>query len=619
MQEGFLLFEVFQGAPPMSRQNRLACLFFLLLAPGFLTTIYTRAYNALHLEMFAFICWGVLATVAGLGLLKARQCRITISSAAYAGLLFVMPAVVILLQQAFGTTVPYFGMVAIAIYYLLVSACIFILGTLSVAWFRNLPVSCSSGSDMVNGALKAFVGVAVASALVGIAQYLQLPISDMFVSPVTQIGASYGNLRQTNLFALLCVLGLISLILLHGSVDALQARSVGFPALLFLTLVLGGVLSTSRTGAVLVGIIFLWGLVESWRSGKPSWMPLLALPLYVLFRYIAIQLDLEGVLPFFGAHRQGLIKTALEGDYARQIIWLKSWTLIQAHPVWGVGFGNIAYAMFTETLPVARASVTEHAHNIFLQLAVELGLPVALAWTLALTALIVRSRRALKTFRGRAIAVFLLAILIHGLLEYPLWYAYFLLPFAFALGIFAEIGGSGPQERHTDQENALLTESENSNASALPPKTLIFGGVFTIMLAAFGLWDYAKVSPSFEVNSAVPLHDRVIQSYKSVLFLNLADYSALNLSGISPAKAAVQLRLASRVAHFRFDPQIAAAHAAAAALAGQMPLAKASAYRLWLKDKEAAEKLRSGLTGSGLPLALELAAFLAEPVFVPWP
>jgi O-antigen ligase len=603
----------------MSRQNRLACLFFLLLAPGFLTTIYTRAYNALHLEIFAFLGWGILATLAGLGLLKARECRITSSSVAYAGFLFVMPGVVLLLQQAFGITAPYFGMVAIAIYYLLVSACIFLMGTCAAAWFHNLPVSSSLGSDMVKGALKAFVGFAVASAMVGISQYLRLPISDMIVSPVTQIGASYGNLRQPNLFALLCILGVVSLILLRGSTASFNGRFAGFTGLLFLTLVLGAVLSTSRTGAVLVGIIFLWGLAESWRSGKPSWMPLLALPLYLSFRYIALQLDLEGVLPFFGAHRQGLLNTALEGDYARQVIWLKSWALIQAHPVWGVGFGNIAYAMFTETLPVARASVTEHAHNIFLQLAVELGLPVAAAWTLALTVLVVRSRRSIKTFEGRAMGMFLLAILVHSMLEYPLWYAYFLLPFAFTLGAFAEIGGSAQQGQHPDQGNAAPTEGEILKVSALPSRMLIFGGVFTTLLAVFGLWDYAKVSPSFEVKSTTPLHDRVIHSYTSVLFLNLADYSALNLTGISPAKAAVQLRLASRVAHFRFDPQVAAAHAAAASLTGQMPLAKASAYRLWLKDKDAAEKLRTGLVASGLPQALELAAFLAEPVFVPWP
>jgi O-antigen ligase len=609
----------------MSRQNRHACLLFLLLAPGFLTTCYTRAYNALHLEMFAFLGWGVLAVIGAMMLSKMTTLRFDKTAAVHAGLLFGLPALVLMGQQAVGMAVPYFGMVTSALYYLLVGAGICLLGGLSAGWFRALPIASRSGSDLVNAGLKAVVGIATASALVGIAQYLQLPIPEFLVSPVTQIGVSYGNLRQPNLFALLGVLGLIALIVLRSKTDRFQLRPDGFAAFLFLTLVIAIVLSTSRTGTVLVGVISVWGCIESWRAGKPRWMLLLALPSYFILRATAVQIDLQGLLPFYGSLRPGLITTAIEGDYVRQAMWLKSWTLIQAHPVWGVGFGNIDFAMFTETLPVLRPPVTEHAHNIFMQMAVELGAPIALAWGLVLATLIIRSSRALRTFEGRALAVFLLAVLIHSLLEYPLWYSYFLLPSAFALGIFVQIGALTQTETPAPPAGLKNDPTGVARIGAVPigmssyARAVGLGGALTILLALFALWDYSKVSPSYELNSNVPLPDRVVQSYKSVLFLNLADYSALNLTGVSPAAAAVQLRLANRVAHFRFDPQVAATHAAAAALTGQMALAKASAYRLWLKDKNAAERLRLALVSSGLPQALELSAFLAKPTFVPWP
>ena len=603
----------------MPRQNQLACLLFLLLAPGFLATTHTRAYTSLHLEMFAFLGWGAIVTLGGWKLLGVKQVRVSLSSCTFAVLLFVMPAIVILLQQAFGISVPYSGMVAVAIYYLLVSSCVFLLGAFAVAWFQNLPKTSSWGSDLINGAIKAFVAVSVLSALVGIAQYLQLPISDVFVSPTARAGVSYGNLRQPNLFALLCVLGLVALILLCKPSSPSQGRSNWFTALLFLILLIGTVLTTSRAGALLVGTVFIWGLVETWRSGRPHWMPLLALPLYLLFRYVADQLAIEVVLPFYGVERPGLVSSAMNGDFWRQSMWLKSWALIQSHPFLGVGFGNIAFAMFTEALPLPRAAVTEHAHNIFLQLAVELGIPTAAAWTLTLAVLMVRSARVLKTYEGRALAMFLLAILIHSLVEYPMWYAFFLLPFAFALGVFAQLGDSARDNKGDDRHKTEYNQTENLNALIPPSKTIIFGGVFTIILGVFGLWDYAKVSPSYELSSSTSLPDRVIQSYKSVLFINLADYAALNLTGVSPTASAMQLRLANRVAHFRFDPQVAAAHAAAAALSGQMNLAKASAYRLWLADKGAAQRLQLGLAGSSLPQALELSAFLAKPTFVPWP
>ncbi len=609
----------------MSRQNRIACLLFLLLAPGFLTTVYTRAYNSLHLEMFAFLGWGVLLVWGGVHLIKAKPCHIDNSSFVYAGLLFALPAAVLLVQQTFGLAVPYFGMVAIAFFYLAVSACVFLFGSFVAARSQSSTVLHSLSVETLNTGLKAVTGLAVCSAFVGLAQYLQLPISDTFVSPVSQMGASYGNLRQPNLFALLGVLGLISLIALRRTSRAVDWTAVGIASLVYLVLLFSVVLSTSRTGAVLVGLVSLWGFVETWRARKPQWMALLALPIYLLMRYVAIQMDLEGLLPFFGAHRQGLVSTAVEGDFWRRLIWTKSLALIQAHPIVGVGFGNIGFAMFTETLPVPQASVTEHAHNLFLQIAVELGLPVALVLTLTFAGLIYRSRAVVKTLEGRAIAVFLLAVLTHSLLEYPLWYAYFLLPFVFALGVFAQMGAHA-QPGYASSSQSIAEQNKyappvdgNSGAFSAAPKMLLPAGVFTVLLAFFGLWDYAKVSPSYELNSNAPLHDRVIASYKSVLFLNLADYSALNMSGISPSAAAVQLRLASRVGHFRFDPQVAGAHAAAAALTGQMQLAKASAYRLWLKDKDAAEKLRLGFLRSGVPRAVELAEFLVKPEFVPWP
>ena len=93
----------------------------------------------------------------------------------------------------------------------------------------------------------------------------------------------------------------------------------------------------------------------------------------------------------------------------------------------GVGFGGLDFKIFAETFPVPRESVTEHAHNIRLQIAVELGSIVVLVWTLLLIFVVVRSRFRLKTFDGCALML-LLVIFVHNLLEYSFWYAYFCCP-----------------------------------------------------------------------------------------------------------------------------------------------------------------------------------------------
>jgi O-antigen ligase len=604
----------------MLRSHWLAGLLFFLFAPGFLTTHYTRAHNSLHLEAFAFLAWGIFAIGVAASFIRVKNIQLEKSTLTVACLLFGLPAAVLLVQSIVGLTMPYTGVVMVALYYLAVAAFICWLGGLVAAWSSSIKAdnvqNQTLAADLLSAGLKATVAIAFASALVGIAQYLLLPISEFWVSPVTRLGASYGNLRQPNLFALLGVLGLAALIILHHKALRPSVKITSVVLFVYVVLIAGVVLSTSRAGTLLIGFVSVWGIVESVRARRPLWLFILAIPVYFALRQMAIELDQSGWYPFYGTVRPGLISTAIEGDSWRQAIWTRTWALIQAHPMWGVGFGELDFAMFTETLPVPRESATEHAHNIFLQIAVELGLPVAVAWTGLLVFVAVRSRSAIRTFNGRALIFLLLVVLVHNLLEYPLWYAYFLLPCAFALGILTQIGTGT-----ADQPQALAEHQNTEDAVGGNPyaKATAFGAVLTVALVLFGLWDYSKVSPSYALNAKEPLYQRVTDGYKSVLFLNLADYAALGLTGIAPATAPVQLRLANRLAHFRTDPQVIAAQAAAAALSGQTQLAQAVAYRLWLKDKEAAERLRLGLMASQLPQAQALAVYLAAPVFVAWP
>ncbi|MDP2810876.1 MAG: Wzy polymerase domain-containing protein [Rhodocyclaceae bacterium] len=120
------------------------------------------------------------------------------------------------------------------------------------------------------------------------------------------------------------------------------------------------------------------------------------------------------------------------------------WTLARTagwialeHPWLGQGAGSFPWASFQAA--VARPDdgdfmVAEHAHNFPLDLAVEFGLPAAIVVTLLLV------RWGWRLVRGgfgaeQAWVAAILAIgAIHALLEYPLWYAYFLGPTALLMG-----------------------------------------------------------------------------------------------------------------------------------------------------------------------------------------
>src|SRR4029434_3454591 len=90
----------------------------------------------------------------------------------------------------------------------------------------------------------------------------------------------------------------------------------------------------------------------------------------------------------------------------------------------------------------------DHSHNLILNLAAEMGLPLALV---VLALLVYGLWRALqnaiadgRTEGGegypvqRAAFVIVLLVAVHSMLEYPLWYSYFLFPTAFAFGLCLE-------------------------------------------------------------------------------------------------------------------------------------------------------------------------------------
>jgi hypothetical protein len=123
-------------------------------------------------------------------------------------------------------------------------------------------------------------------------------------------------------------------------------------------------------------------------------------------------------------------------------LWRDSWALVKLHPWAGVGYGNFLAARWNELSTSLFEPAANHAHNIVAQLAVELGVFGALAtllpigWALwhGLNAI---SRRGVAPERFLSAAV-ALALAMYSLVEFPLWYMFFLLPFALMLGLIEQ-------------------------------------------------------------------------------------------------------------------------------------------------------------------------------------
>ena len=122
----------------------------------------------------------------------------------------------------------------------------------------------------------------------------------------------------------------------------------------------------------------------------------------------------------------------------RLYAWREAWLIFTMFPLLGAGFGQFAWQHFLLGPSLHNPDVTgmyNNAHNFVFQIAAEMGLAglLVLFATLALWFWQVRStQRTIYHWWGYC----LLAVMgIHGLLEFPLWYTFFLGVAAIVLGM----------------------------------------------------------------------------------------------------------------------------------------------------------------------------------------
>jgi len=265
----------------------------------------------------------------------------------------------------------------------------------------------------------------VLSSLIGLQQFfhwhtffdpwLTIPISDKLVA----------NLGQPNHLANLLALALISLLYLRirGELNTLATL---FLALLLLFVM--GLTGSRSTWLYLVSI----ALTAIWRGGREKNSHLiltacLLLPAYVLVQWAASFAVVElGVAGTISTER---LLEQVGGISQRGYVWRHAWEIFLDAPLMGAGFGSFAWTMF-DAMGVSQGRnylpPYSHAHNLVMNLLVEMGLPAALlacALPLAWVRRLVKSGNSPEHWWLLAVA----AVLgIHSMFEYPLWYAHFL-------------------------------------------------------------------------------------------------------------------------------------------------------------------------------------------------
>ncbi|HEY8976321.1 MAG TPA: Wzy polymerase domain-containing protein, partial [Burkholderiaceae bacterium] len=219
----------------------------------------------------------------------------------------------------------------------------------------------------------------------------------------------------------------------------------------------------------------------------------------------------------------------------RSEIWAQSLQLVKAQPWLGVGWGDFNLAWTLTPFGARSAGLVDNAHNLVLQLAVELGVPLALLMTgLLLAALVLAARRTWRLagdagLGARAALMIVVVIGVHSMLEYPLWYAYLLLPTAWAFGFAIGAGKAAG--------------SPAGAAPAAPLRAWRWVGALLVVIAPSAWLDYLNIVKLFLPDfTSLPLEQRIARAQASPLYANQADYVAVTNLPLTPDTAPLVAR-----------------------------------------------------------------------------
>ena len=437
------------------------------------------------------------------------------------------------------------------------------------------------------------LGLALAgtlSAVVAIVQVFWPEVPDtVFIARSGLVGRAVGNLRQPNHLASVLLWGLIALVPL----GEWRPRWRPLTAVAALLMVFGVLLSASRTGWVGLALLFLWGLadVALLASGSPrrlAWpqrAALLAVPLVGVAMWYGLDAWAQSTHHVFGAHAR-----LAEHDVSssRFGIWGNTLSLIRQQPWWGVGWGEFNFAWTLTPFPGRPTAFFDHTHNLLLQLLVEMGVPLGLL-TIALLgiALVLSGVRAWRVtgeagVGARAAFAVVAMILVHSLFEYPLWYAYFLLPAAWAWG-FALGPAAEPDAVPAAAAGTAADVASDGAFARWAMPTLGLAMLACALGAAANYWSISTIYAPADKDD--PLEVRVAFGQRSPLFAHHADYAdATSYDPPSNAHGAFD-----RATHSLLDTRLMTAWARELAAAGDLDRARYVAARLQEFGKDQSE------------------------------
>ncbi|NOT81667.1 MAG: hypothetical protein HOP01_02925 [Gallionella sp.] len=326
--------------------------------------------------------------------------------------------------------IAYFDQALLYVMYFLFAALLILLG----ARLRD----CMGLPKLAMGLALALLLGAELNAGIGIVQHYRWQSILDYVVIAKLSGVVYGNLAQPNHFANYIALGLISLGLLFQQ----KKFNLGYTILLALPLLFVMTMSGSRSS----WLYLFWMTAMAWICGRRdvALKPLLRYTVMLILGFGLMHLlaQLQVMTAETGnVNTVGRILAQQDDNNIRLYLWHEAALIFMRAPLMGVGFGQFAWQHFQlvpQLQPHNIVGLYNNAHNVMMQLAAETGL-IGLLIFFAALGMWLRAAWHITLSAAHWWGYAILGVLgIHSLLEYPLWYNYFLAVAAILLGMFDE-------------------------------------------------------------------------------------------------------------------------------------------------------------------------------------
>lgn len=391
--------------------------------------------------------------------------------------------------------------------------------------------------------LQAWVLSATVSSLIALLQYAgQAQLLTPWVASAAQ-GEAYGNLRQRNQLATLSNIGLVALMWLPSLAKTRNPGVHSGTLVLAALLGVANAASGSRTGltqlVMLAGLVMLWGL---WKDRIIRHSLVIAWVAYATSSLI---------LPVLLAHDGpggGIWGRLLQEGSAcssRFVLWSNVLELVVRRPWSGWGWGELDYAHFMAAYDGLRfCAILDNAHNLPLQIAVELGVPAALLLVAVVGVWLLRMRpwRA-SDAAGQTAWALLGLMLLHSMVEYPLWYGPFQMSLALGLWLLVDRQAGGTRTPVSGRRRAMEWSL----------------GAAVLTGLGYAAWDYHRISQIYlppEQRAAAYRENTLEKIQGSWLFRNQVRFAEYTITPLTRNNAEQLYVMGRQLLHYSPEARV---------------------------------------------------------------